>query len=63
MTVYQWRSKARFKLRTAPYVDARMWTYGAVSRCMLVQHTADTNYMLLTVVVHGHSNGQQHVTR
>jgi len=45
----------QFTLGTVPYVDACMWTYGAVSHRMLTQGTADANYMLLTVVVSGHN--------
>jgi len=61
MTVYRRGSKARFTLHTAPYVDEHTWTYGTVSRCTLMQDTADANYMLLSVVVNGHncSDGRQ----
>jgi len=54
---YRWwrHLQARFTLHTTPYVDARTWTYGTVSRCTLTQDTADANYMLLTVVVSGHN--------
>jgi len=56
VTVYLWESKAWFTLRTAPYIDARTWTYGAVSCRMSMQDIADANYMLLTVVVNRQRN-------
>jgi len=55
MTVHRRGSKARFTLRTASYVEARTWTYAAVSRCKLTQNTADADYVLLTIVVNGHN--------
>ena len=49
-------SKARFTLRTAPYVDAHAWMYSAVSCRTLMQDTAYANYVLLTIVVNGQRN-------